>query len=63
MKSMVTDAFNHAPGQLLMNTGTHAVRPAEHGRLGALRTRARRPRICPAFVVFSSGSEGSERRR
>ena len=22
VKSMVTDAFNHAPGQLLMNTGT-----------------------------------------
>ncbi len=58
VKSMVTDAFNHAPGQLLMNTGTHAVRPSEHGRLGALRAWARRRRICPAFVVFSSGTKG-----
>ena len=37
VKSMTTDAFNHAPGQLLMNTGTHAVRPPQHGLLGHLR--------------------------
>ena len=37
VKSMATDAFNHAPGQILMNTGSQQLRPAEHGRLGLLR--------------------------
>ncbi len=31
IKGMTTDAFNHAPGQLLMNTGRHAVRLPQHG--------------------------------
>ena len=57
VKSMVTDAFNHAPGQMLMNTGTHAVRPAEHGRVGAVRAGSETQDL-PGFVVFSSGSKG-----
>ena len=41
VKSMETDAFNHAPAQIFMNTGSPAVRPAEHGLVGDLRPRQR----------------------
>jgi hypothetical protein len=57
VKSMVTDAFNHAPGQLLMNTGTQQFgRPS----LGAwvLYGLGSESRDLPAFVVFSSGQKG-----
>ena len=57
VKSMVTDAFNHAPGQLLMNTGTQQFgRPS----MGAWATYGlgSASRDLPAFVVFSSGSKG-----
>ena len=57
VKSMETDAFNHAPGQLLMNTGV-----MQFGRpsMGAwvtygLGTEAQ---DLPAFVVFSTGRKG-----
>jgi hypothetical protein len=57
VKSMVTDAFNHAPGQLLMNTGT-----MQFGRpsMGAWATYGlgSESRDLPAFVVFSSGKKG-----
>jgi len=57
VKSMVTDAFNHAPGQLLMNTGT-----MQFGRpsMGAwtLYGLGSETRDLPSFVVFSSGSKG-----
>ncbi len=57
VKSMTTDAFNHAPGQLLMNTGT-----MQFGRpsFGAWVTYGLgcESRDLPAFVVFSSGSKG-----
>jgi hypothetical protein len=57
VKSMVTDAFNHAPGQLLMNTGT-----MQFGRpsMGAwvLYGLGSETRDLPGFVVFSSGSKG-----
>jgi hypothetical protein len=57
VKSMVTDAFNHAPGQLLMNTGT-----MQFGRpsMGAwvLYGLGSEARDLPGFVVFSSGSKG-----
>ncbi len=56
-KSMVTDAFNHAPGQLLMNTGT-----MQFGRpsMGAWVTYGlgSESKNLPAFVVFSSGKKG-----
>jgi hypothetical protein len=57
VKSMVTDAFNHAPGQLLMNTGT-----MQFGRpsMGAWVNYGlgSETRDLPAFVVFSSGKKG-----
>jgi len=57
VKSMTTDAFNHAPGQLLMNTGT-----MQFGRpsMGAWVTYGlgSESRDLPAFVVFSSGKKG-----
>ena len=37
VKSMVTDAFNHAPGPDPHEHRLAAVRPAQHGRLGDLR--------------------------
>lgn len=57
VKSMVTDAFNHAPGQLLMNTGSQIFgRPS----MGAWVTYGlgSESRDLPAFVVFSSGKKG-----
>ncbi len=57
VKSMTTDAFNHAPGQILMNTGT-----MQFGRpsMGAwmLYGLGSESRDLPAFVVFSSGIKG-----
>ena len=57
VKSMTTDAFNHAPAQLLMNTGT-----MQFGRpsMGAwsLYGLGSESRDLPGFVVFSSGSKG-----
>jgi hypothetical protein len=57
VKSMHTDAFNHAPGQLLMSTGSQQFgRPS----MGAwcsygLGTESQ---DLPAFVVFSTGKKG-----
>jgi hypothetical protein len=57
VKSMETDAFNHAPGQLLMNTGS-----MQFGRpsMGAwlLYGLGSETRDLPGFVVFSSGKKG-----
>jgi hypothetical protein len=57
VKSMTTDAFNHAPAQILMNTGSQQFgRPS----MGAWVTYVlgSESRDLPAFVVFSSGSKG-----
>src|SRR2546422_2402200 len=57
VKSMVTDAFNHAPGQILMNTGSQQFgRPS----MGAWVTYGlgSESQDLPAFVVFSSGQKG-----
>jgi hypothetical protein len=57
VKSMVTDAFNHAPGQLQMNTGSQQFgRPS----MGAWVTYGlgSESQDLPAFVVFSSGKKG-----
>jgi hypothetical protein len=57
VKSMTTDAFNHAPGQLLMNTGT-----LQFGRpsIGSWATYGlgSESHDLPAFIVFSSGKKG-----
>ncbi len=57
VKSMSTDAFNHAPAQLMMTTGTQQFgRPS----LGAWVTYGlgSESQDLPAFVVFSSGKKG-----
>src|SRR5579884_2421361 len=57
VRSMVTDAFNHAPGQILMNTGSQQFgRPS----FGAWVTYGlgSETRDLPAFVVFSTGQKG-----
>src|SRR3954447_5884734 len=58
VKSMYTDAFNHAPGQIFMNTGTQQFgRPS----MGAWATYGlgSESSDLPAYVVFSSGSKGT----
>ncbi|HEV3146183.1 MAG TPA: DUF1501 domain-containing protein, partial [Gemmataceae bacterium] len=57
VKSMVTDAFNHAPGQILMNTGAQIFGRPSVGAwvtygLGSVSEDL------PGFIVFSSGSKG-----
>jgi hypothetical protein len=57
VKSMVTDAFNHAPAQIMMNTGAQQFgRPS----MGAWVTYGlgSESRDLPGFVVFSSGKKG-----
>ncbi len=57
VKSMTTDAFNHAPGQLLMNTGSMIFgRPS----FGAWTTYGlgSESKDLPAFGVFSTGKKG-----
>ena len=57
VKSMWTDAFNHAPGQLLMSTGTQQFgRPS----MGAWATYGlgSESQDLPSFVVFSTGAKG-----
>lgn len=57
VKSLVTDAFNHAPGQILMSTGT-----LQFGKpsLGAwtLYGLGSESKNLPGFVVFSTGAKG-----
>jgi len=58
VKSMYTDAFNHAPGQIFMNTGTQQFgRPS----MGAWVTYGLGSECSdlPAYVVFSSGTKGT----
>ena len=57
VRSMVTDAFNHAPGQLMMNTGSQIFGRPSMGAwsIYGLGSEAK---DLPAFVVFSTGSKG-----
>src|SRR5437879_4790083 len=57
VKSMVTDAFNHAPGQLFMNTGTMQFGRPSMGAWAVYGLGAESKEL-PAFVVFSSGKKG-----
>jgi hypothetical protein len=57
VKSMVTDAFNHAPAQIFLNTGTQQFGRPSFGSwvtygLGSAT------RELPAFVVLNSGKKG-----
>jgi hypothetical protein len=58
VKSMVTDAFNHAPAQIMMNTGSQLFgRPS----IGAWTTYGlgSESTDLPSFVVFSTGGKGT----
>ena len=57
VKSMATDAFNHAPGQILMNTGSQQFGRPSFGSW-TLYGLGCETRELPAFVVFSSGKKG-----
>ena len=58
VRSMVTDAFNHAPGQIMMNTGSQQFgRPS----IGAWTTYGlgSEARDLPGFVVLNSAKKGT----
>ncbi len=57
VRSMTTDAFNHAPAQIMMNTGAQQFGQPS---LGAWLTYGigSESRDLPGFVVFSSGKKG-----
>jgi hypothetical protein len=58
VKSMVTDAFNHAPGQIMMNTGSQQFgRPS----IGAWTTYGlgSEAHDLPGFVVLNSAKKGT----
>jgi hypothetical protein len=57
VKSMTTDAFNHAPGQLLMNTGSMQFGRPSFGSWATYGLGCETKDL-PAFVVFSSGKKG-----
>jgi hypothetical protein len=57
VKSMATDAFNHAPAQIMMNTGAQQFGRPSFGAW-SLYGLGSESRDLPAFVVFSSGKKG-----
>jgi hypothetical protein len=57
VKSMCTDAFNHAPGQIMMNTGSQQFGRPSFGAW-TLYGLGSESRDLPGFVVFSTGSKG-----
>jgi hypothetical protein len=57
VRSLVTDAFNHAPGQVMMNTGAQQFGRPSFGAW-TLYGLGSESRNLPGFVVFSSGSKG-----
>jgi hypothetical protein len=57
VKSMATDAFNHAPAQIFMNTGSQQFGRPSLGSW-ALYGLGSESRDLPGYVVFSSGNKG-----
>src|SRR4051812_1899027 len=57
VKSLKTDAFNHAPAQILMNTGSSQFGRPSFGSWATYGLGSESKDL-PAFVVFSSGSKG-----
>jgi Protein of unknown function (DUF1501) len=57
VKSMVTDAFNHAPGQILMSTGSQQFGKPSIGAW-TLYGLGSETQNLPGFVVFSTGKKG-----
>jgi hypothetical protein len=58
VKSMHTDAFNHAPGQIMMNTGSQQFGRPSIGSWVTYGLGSESADL-PAFVVFSTGSKGT----
>ncbi len=57
VKGMVTDAFNHAPAQLMMNTGGMIFGRPSFGSWTVYGMGSEAEDL-PAFVVFSTGAKG-----
>lgn len=57
VKSMVTDAFNHAPGQILMSTGAQQFGRPSMGSWVTYGLGSESEDL-PGFIVFSSGKKG-----
>ena len=57
VKSMTTDAFNHAPGQILMSTGSQQFGKPSLGSW-TLYGLGSESQDLPGFVVFSTGKKG-----
>ncbi len=57
VKSMVTDAFNHAPAQLLMNTGSQQFGRPSAGAWATYGLGSENQDL-PAFVAMSTGVKG-----
>ena len=57
VRSMKTDAFNHAPGQILMSTGAQQFGRPSFGAWTTYGLGSESENL-PAFVVFSTGSKG-----
>jgi hypothetical protein len=57
VKSMVTDAFNHAPAQIMMNTGAQQFGRPSFGAWTVYGLGSESQEL-PGFVVFSTGKKG-----
>lgn len=57
VRGMHTDAFNHAPGQIMMNTGAQMFGRPSMGAWATYGLGSESENL-PGFVVFSSGSKG-----
>lgn len=57
VKSMTTDAFNHAPAQIMMNTGSQLFGKPSLGAWTLYGLGCETSEL-PGFVVFSSGKKG-----
>jgi uncharacterized protein (DUF1501 family) len=57
VRSMVTDAFNHAPGQMLMSTGSQQFGRPSTGAWVTYGLGSESQNL-PGFVVFSTGTKG-----
>src|SRR5713226_8780765 len=57
VKSMVTDAFNHAPAQILINTGSQQFGRPSIGSWVTYGLGSESEEL-PGFIVFSSGKKG-----
>ena len=57
VRSMKTDAFNHAPGQIMMSTGSQQFGRPSFGAWTTYGLGSESENL-PAFVVFSTGKKG-----